>query len=446
MTQANARKMGTGMWPSAMQAAGLLGGAFLLLAGCATAPHARDAAEFRQPAEFEPQEAVWMSADPDDPEFMRITADMVKAVQPHVTVRMLLEDSEEMKKTRDILFQAGVRVDAIEFAADPLATFFMRDGAVYLLNDRGGRAVLDFKWSMYGTPGWCRLVYPDDPVRAAQCATYVNAEQDALDLSLARAWNASVIPSTLFLENATIEVNGKGVLLISEPLALERNFGRSRDELENALLESPGVSKVIWLGEGLAQDPQGLSTIEGRYVGLGAGGHTDEFVRFADPGTILLAWVDGERVGDHPLNRVNRERMQRNYDILAASTDQDGKPFRIIRIPMPTVVERPVVLAPKEDETAVWNEVNFPAREGRKAGDQLIQVAASSYLNLLIANDLVLVPSFTEDGTPAALQEQVRHALEGAFPGRTIQFIHATPLNWSGGGPHCATLSVPRSR
>ena len=251
---------------------------------------------------------------------------------------------------------------------------------------------------------------------------------------------------TLSLENATIEVNGKGVLLISEPLALERNLGRSRDELESALLESPGVSKVIWLGEGLAQDPQGLLKIQGRYVQVGHGGHTDEFVRFADPGTILLAWVDDERVRDHPLNRINRERMQRNYDILAASTDQDGKPFHIIRIPMPTVVERPVVLAPREDETAVWNEANFPAREGRKAGDELIQVAASSYLNLLIANDLVLVPSFTEDGTPAALQERVRRALEGAFPGVPIQFIHATPLNWSGGGPHCATLSVPRSR
>ena len=195
MTQANARTMYTGMCSSAMQAAGVLGGAVLLLAGCATAPPARDAAKFRQPAEFEPQEAVWMSADPDDPEFMRITADMVKAVQPHVTVRMLLEDREEITRTRDILFQAGVRVDAIEFAADPLATFFMRDGTVYLLNDRGDRAVLDFKWSMYGTPGWCRLLYPDDSARAAQCATYMNAEQDALDLSLARAWNASVIPS-----------------------------------------------------------------------------------------------------------------------------------------------------------------------------------------------------------------------------------------------------------
>ena len=446
MTQADSRPRHGRTCRSAIREIGLLAGVVLLAAGCSIAPRARDGSAFRQPAEFEPQEAVWMSADPDNPEFMRVTADMVKAVQPHVAVKMMLEDRASLEKSRTMLSAAGVRVNDIEFAVDPLATFFMRDGAVYLVNDLGERAVLDFKWSMYGLPGWCLGLYPGDPARSAKCAAYLDAKQDALDLSLARAWNAAVVPSTLFLENATIEVNGKGVLLISEPLALERNVGRSRDEVESALLDIPGVHKVIWLGEGLAQDPEEMATIEGRFVGLGAGGHTDEFVRFADPSTILLAWVDDERLGDHPLNRINRGRMQRNYDILAGSTDQDGKPFRIIRIPMPAVVERPVVLAPKEDESATWNVANFPARDGRKAGDTLIQVAASSYLNLLIANNLVLVPSFTEDGTPAALQEQVGRALESAFPGRTIQFIHATPLNWDGGGPHCATLSVPRSR
>ncbi|MCE9594425.1 MAG: agmatine deiminase family protein, partial [Planctomycetes bacterium] len=76
---------------------------------------------------------------------------------------------------------------------------------------------------------------------------------------------------------------------------------------------------------------------------------------------------------------------------------------------------------------------------------ELIQVAAASYLNLLIANDVVLVPSFVEDGTDPALQERVRVQLEGAFPGRAIRFVHASPLNWHGGGPHCATLSEPRA-
>lgn len=416
------------------------------LTGCTQVPPARDPAAFRQPAEFEPQAAVWMSANPDDPEFMRVTADLAQALRGHVTVRMLLEDSTTLEKTRELLRQGGVALDAIEFSVDPLATYFIRDGTVYLVNGRGERAVLDFKWSEYGLPGWCQRRYAGHPEAVARCLAYVKTEQDALDLSFARSWNAAVVPSTLFLENAAIEVNGQGVLLISESLALERNPGHGRAELEPALLRIPGISKVIWLGEGLAQDPQAMSTIDGAYVGIGAGGHTDEFVRFADAGTILLAWIGDEQLDAHPLNRINRERMQRNYEILAAATDQEGNPFRIVKVPMPAVIERKVVLAPKADMSAAWSEACFHESEGRKAGDEVIQVASASYLNLVIANDLVLVPSFVEDGTPAALQAQVRGLLEGAFPGRTIQFLHATPLSWNGGGPHCATLSEPRTR
>ncbi len=416
------------------------------LTACTQAPPRRDPAAFRQPAEFEPQAAVWMSADPEDPEFMRVTADLAQALHGHVQVRMMLEDATTLEATRKLLQQSGVALDAIEFSIDPLATYFLRDGTVYLVNGRGERAVLDFKWSAYGLPGWCQRLYAGDPEAVARGVAYVKSEQDALDQSFARAWNASVIPSTLFLENAAIEVNGQGVLLISESLALERNPGQSRAELESALLRIPGILKVVWLGAGLAQDPQELSTIDGAYVGIGAGGHTDEFVRFADASTILLAWVGDEQVDLHPLNRINRERMRQNYEILASATDQAGKPFRVLKVPMPAVIERKVVLAPKADMSARWNEACFPKSEGRKAGDELIQVASASYLNLVVANDLVLVPSFVEDGTPEALQAEVRGILESAFPGRTIQFIHATPLSWNGGGPHCATLSEPRSR
>ena len=321
---------------------------------------------------------------------------------------MLVRDEAALAATRASLQQSGVALESIEFATDPLATFFLRDGTVFLVNDTGDRAVLDFKWSLYGLSGWCQRLYPEDPQLAAECAGYLDAAQDAFDHSFARAWGAEVIPSSLFLENAAIEVNGKGVLLISEPLALERNPGRDRAELEAALLQIPGIRKVIWLDAGLAADPLELSTIEGPYVGLGAGGHTDEFVRFADARTILLAWVRDEELELHPLNRLERARMQRNYDLLAAATDQDGQPFRIVRIPMPAVIERKVVLAPKTDQSSSWNEANFPAHEGRKAGDELIQVASASYLNLVIANDLVLVPSFVEDGTPPALEDEVR--------------------------------------
>ncbi len=416
----------------------------LSISGCATAP--ADLAAYRQPAEFEPTETVWLGAEPDHPESMAITAEMIDALRPHVGVKLLLPDLEAIDQTRAQLAARAVDLDKVEFFASPLATFFIRDGAVYLTDGQGHLAVVDLRWSLYGLPGWMQRLYPDDPHSEALAADFIDPEQDKMEAWFAHHSHAAIYTSPLFLENATFEVNGRGLLLITEPLALERNPGRTREELEHLLLEIPGVRKVIWLAGGLAQDPLEMSTIEGPYVGLGAGGHTDEYVRFADPGTVLLAWVDDDRAGDHPVNRINHDTMQQNYNILTRATDQDGRPLRVVRVPMPSVVERPIVLADDDDETSQWQAANFPAAEGRKPGDSVIQVAASSYMNFLIANDLVLVPSFTEDGTPAEVQDRARGLLEDAFPGRTIRFIHATPLNWNGGGPHCATLSQPRTR
>lgn len=85
----------------------------------------------------------------------------------------------------------------------------------------------------------------------------------------------------------------------------------------------------------------------------------------------------------------------------------------------------------------------FPATEGRRVGDKVIHVAAASYLNYVVANDLVLLPSYVAEGTPQAVEDQVGDIMARAFPGRTIKFIDAARLNWVGGGIHCATNSQP---
>ncbi len=414
---------------------------------CAGALHAASPAPeftgYRQPAEFEPQAAVWLSAATDDADFMNATAEMAKALLPQVRVRMIVTDDADLAKTKAGLQLRGVPVERIEFLVDSLATYFMRDATVYLVNGQGGLAVLDLKWSDYGLPGWGKQLHPDDPVKQQKYSGWVDTSKDAFDQLMAKASQAAVVPSSLYLENATFEVNGRGVLLISEPLALERNLELTRDDIERELLRIPGIRKVIWLGHGMADDPLEISTITGPYVGMGAGGHTDEFVKFTDPHTILLAWQEKNAAEEHPVERINRERMEANYRILAQATDQDGKPFRVIKVPMPTIIERKLVLVPKEDKESMWKATAFPASEGRKVGDEVRQVAAATYMNFVIANQVVLVPSFVKDGTPPEVEERVRKILEEALPGRVITFIRATPLMWHGGGLHCATLSEP---
>jgi agmatine deiminase len=84
-----------------------------------------------------------------------------------------------------------------------------------------------------------------------------------------------------------------------------------------------GVKKIIWLKKGLAEDDNITS------------GHINEIARFASSNTILLARV---MPGDRYANNFSKEsyiRMEENYNILKNSADQDGRPFRIIRVPMP---------------------------------------------------------------------------------------------------------------
>ena len=198
------------------------------------------------------------------------------------------------------------------------------------------------------------------------------------------------------------------------------------------------VTQICWY-------PLHRATITGSYVGWGTGGHTDEFVRFADARTVLLAWADETEARQHPVARLNQRRMEINFDILSGSTDQNGKPLRVIKVPLPRTIERPVVLSAGADTaySAQWTAASFPLREGRREGATVQQVATSSYLNHVLANGLVLLPDYVAHGTPAQRQDQVCEIYQSVFPGCKIQLINAVNANWTGGGAHCATLSEP---
>ena len=113
---------------------------------------------------------------------------------------------------------------------------------------------------------------------------------------------------------------------------------------------------------------------------------------------------------------------------------------------MPRIVERRVFLSAAADVawSKEWTADFFPPQEGRREGDAVLQVACASYLNFVVANGVVVVPSYVQHGTPRAVQERVQRIFEGAFPGRQVRFVDAIDANWVGGGPHCATLNEPR--
>jgi agmatine deiminase len=404
-------------------------------------PPAVDPAPWRIPGEFEPQQAVWLGHDP----FLQdISTAMVRALLPHVPVRMLVSDSPAAEQARALMQRHGLALPGLQILTHPLAMFYPRDGAVFATTEHA-LGVVDFQWDEYGTPAWCRRRHTDDARRAAQCATAPDLRRGRFDWAMMRLTGAQRLASELVTEGGAVESNGQGLLIACEAFVRSRNPGLSRAELERLHRAIPGVRQVVWLPEGLAQDPHLRGTITGPYVAWGTGGHTDEFVRFADARTVLLAWPDDAEANRHPVARLNRQRMQRNAEVLSAVRMADGRPLRVIKLPMPRVIERRVVLSAQAERgfSDQWTPDFFPASERRREGDRLIQVATATYLNFIIAPGVVVAPDYQPHGTPAAMQRRVQQLLEAAFPGRAIVFIDALALNWLGGGLHCATLHQP---
>jgi agmatine deiminase len=389
---------------------------------------------FRISGEFEPTRAIWLGYDEGHRE---LTLALVKILKPHVALKLVAVDAKSRAAAQELLTSGGISLDNIEFIVEPKSLFFYRDVAVFANATDGKRIVINMRWQYYGQPSWCKRRHGSNSDRLNGCIATALESHNDFGIAVARNAGVPILQSNLILEGGAVEANGKGLILANESLCLQRNPGRNRVALEHEYLALPGIRKVIWLPEGLAEDPHLRATIIDNYVAWGTGGHTDEFVRFTDARTVMLAWPDD-------IEAVLR-RMQRCFEILSKATDTGGKPLRVLKVPMPKIIERPIFLSAAADGTlsAEWSADFFPESERRRQGDRVIQVASASYMNFIIANGVVVVPSYVAHGTSRSTEARVIKMFELAFPGRKIQLIDAIGANWVGGGPHCATLREP---
>jgi agmatine deiminase len=388
-------------------------------------------------ADFDPVSALWLSQAPGHE---ALTKGLVDALHAHVRLVCLVPDEEGAARAQ------ALRSD-LEVVVEPRASFFLRDVAVFTREGDGSAGIVDFRASQYGAAAWCVKRHPAGPELSA-CVAHAKAaaaERDGLDRALAQRLGAALHRTPLAMEGGGIEVNGRGLVIANAALYHTRNPTLSLAEVEHELLRLPGLRKVIWLPDGLAEDVHLRATITGPYVAWGSGGHSDQFVRFADGRTVLLAWPDDADAQSHPVSRLTRLAMRRNHALLAAATDERGRRLRVVKVPMPRIVQRRVVLDAEADleRSESWRPDYFAPAEGRVAGQALWQVATASYLNFVVANGAVVLPDYLPHGTPPERQERVRRVFEAAFEGRRVAFVDPISANWVGGGLHCATLNQP---
>jgi len=79
-------------------------------------------------------------------------------------------------------------------------------------------------------------------------------------------------------------------------------------------------------------------------------------------------------------------------------------------------------------------------------GSRITVVSATSYLNFLITNGIVLTPVYWKQGRPASMaakDNRMKQILQKAFPDREIVGINPEAINVGGGGIHCITQQQP---
>jgi len=376
------------------------------------------------PAEFDEQEYIWLSwvesgfLGGDSFYFTAINA--MKEITPEVKVRLfygpqLSYNKEQMENriyqklvennidtSRVILFYNEKDYGAIQ---DP--------GPIFLRNEKGEYAVADFKF-----------IHPDK-------------RSEAIDRNVAAKLNLPIISSNMISEGGAWQTNGKGTMLLVEAVELDRNKRMSKTQIEDEYKRVLGVTKIIWLKRGMKEEEWGKLN-NGKY-GIGTSGHIDEFCRFVNPTTVLLAEVNTADTAGNEISKESYRRMEENYQILKQSTTQDGKPFEIIRLPAgPLMTKKLLFKILSKDEQSWFDNVTT---------DSVEFYLATGYMNFVIANKTVVTAKFWKEGLSddfKVIDKKAKQVLEKAFPNRKVVQIDCMPLHHDGAGLHCHSRNQPK--
>jgi agmatine deiminase len=351
------------------------------------------------PGEWEPHEATWIAWPHNHTDWPGkfaaipwVYAEIVRNLARVERVNILVNNEAAEAAARGVLVTAqvlpkraadpGTRSGGIKFWHFPTDRGWLRDtGPTFVRKAGGSLAAVAWRfnaWAKYDD--WKR----DAPV-SAELGRRVGAP----------TWQPEIEVDgkvrRIVLEGGSIDVNGRGTLLTTEECLLsdvqQRNPGIDREQLEKVFADYLGVCKVIWLGNGIAGDD--------------THGHVDDIARFVAPNVVVAAY-------EPDTDEANHAPLRDNYRRLTKSTDQAGKPLRVIKLPMPA----PVYFAG--------------------------QLLPASYANFYIANRLVLVPVFNDPNDRLAM-----NILAEALPGRTVVGIYCGDFILGLGALHCMTQQQP---
>ena len=352
-------------------------------------PHTPASLGFRMPAEWAPHRGSWLSWPHREESWPGkfapvplVFVDIVRHLAAHEEVHINVRDGDMEAGVRQLLVAGGIPLGrrsgpgAVVFHRNPTNDAWCRDhGPVFVQREtasgRREEAIVDWGYNAWGGK------YP--PFDA----------DDVIPTRVGKKFGIRVFNPGIVMEGGSLDVNGMGTLLTTESCLLNpnRNPGLTREQIEQYLKDYLGVTRILWLGDGIEGDD--------------TDGHVDDLSRFTDPTTIVTVVETDPRDPNYTPLRDNLERLR-------GMRDQDGRPLRVITLPMPPAMFQDAQRLP------------------------------ASYANFYIANGVVLLPAYHPP-----TDEIARQTLQGCFPSRKVIPVPSTDLVWGLGSFHCVTQQWP---
>ena len=266
--------------------------------------------------------------------------------------------------------------DRIEIWDIPTDDLWTRDsGPTFVRNADGELAIAHIQFNGWGN----KQPHKNDGKIAAAVADRLNLE---------------LMPTGLVGEQGGVEHDGAGTLLAHASCWVNpnRNGKMSEKQVGDLLLKALGGTKMIW-----------APGVKGKDI---TDYHIDALARFVAPGKVLIQ-IGDEIDPDDPWSVSAHETLA----ILEKSTDAEGEPLEIVRLPEP---------------------VNI-----RSDNPEFV----SSYVNYYVCNGAVIAAQFGDKKADA----EAKATLQKLYPGRVIEMLNIDAIGENGGGIHCATQQQPKA-
>ncbi len=339
----------------------------------------------RLPAEWEKHEATWIGWPHNTEDWPGkfspipwVYSEIVRRISPGEKVRIFVEDKTHEKKARNVLKAANVDSTNIEFYTARTDRGWMRDIVPAFVRYKSGLVMAEFMFN-----GWAKY---SNHKKDQKIPAFISKKIKASRLQVNHKGRNVV------LEGGGIDINGKGTLITTEECLMSeklqvRNPDFTKKDYENIFRNYLGITKVLWLGNGIAGDD--------------THGHVDDVCRFVNNSTLLLVQENNSKDDNYINLNENRERVQ-DFRL------SDGSKVHTEFLPMPGPV--------------IFKGQRLPA----------------SYANFYIANSAVLVPTFNDPNDKKALG-----IIGELINDRPVIGIHALDLVWGLGTLHCLTHEQP---